>query len=106
MIALCEPHHAAAVGGAFSRAYLRTLKNKGGYDQRELRGAFPWADKEILVRLGRFYFRGGTALGPVHADPILTLERDGDGLLLMSFVLIDKDGKRLASMERTSRPPP
>jgi hypothetical protein len=100
MIALCEPHHAAADRGAYSRAYLRTLKNKGGYDERELRGAFPWAEKEILVRLGRFYFGGGSALGPVRAAPILTLERATDGLLSMSFDLVDKDGKQLAAMRK------
>lgn len=99
MIALCAKHHAAADRNTYRIAYLQSLKKKD-YSKQELREVFPWAEKDVLVRLGRFYIGGASAIMPVRCDPILKLERDDDGLLLMTFTLVGDDGTPLISMDR------
>lgn len=98
MIAVCRPHHDAADAGVFSAEELRQLKRSGGH-AAQARGEVPWAKKQWLIRLGGCYSGGTKVPLMVGGKTVIELNRNGDGLLLLSFTLEDNDGTVIAEME-------
>ena len=97
MIALCRPHHDFADAGGFSKEELHALK-AGSYCTDSVMANFPWAKKELLIRLGGNYSGGSSAVLSVSGESIIGLTTGPHGLLFLSFVLKTPDGTVVASM--------
>jgi hypothetical protein len=98
MIALCREHHDAADRGLFSKGDLRALK-QAALPAEDVKARFPWAKRDILVRLGGVYCGGSSILFAVSNDTIIRFTKDGSGLLVLSFDLRAADGTLALSME-------
>jgi hypothetical protein len=99
MIALCVRHHMIAEGGLFEDFQLREYK-ASGLSAEDVKARFEWARRDQLIRLGGFY---ATPAGTVELYkrgycPLLTFNKNDQGLLELTFALEDQSGRTLAEM--------
>jgi hypothetical protein len=98
MIALCREHHDAADAGVFSREQLHALK-KAPHSVDDVRAQFPWAKRNLLVRLGGVYCGDVSNVLNIGENSIISLSKDANGLLVLSCVLTSADGKPVFVVE-------
>lgn len=105
IIALCGTFHDDADekgenAGAYSIDGLRRLKNSRR-SAEDVKAHFPtWQDKEsLLVRLGGCYTDTLTPIISINEVPQITLGKNAEGLLTLSFELRNKDDGVLLRME-------
>jgi hypothetical protein len=102
MIALCREHHDEADQGLFSVEQLRSLKNTPKSTQ-DVKGDFPsWSQPNLLVRIGGSYVGGSRAVIAVAGEPIITLTRDDQAMLSLSFTLRDEAGNVVVAMRENA----
>jgi len=95
MIALCRTHHDQAAH--FTKEYLRELK-AASYSVEDIKGRFPTAYRQLVVRVGGLYSGGARTVIRVDGEPVVQLATSENGLLLVSFVLRSSDGQIIARM--------
>ena len=98
MIALCREHHDAADRGILSSGELRALK-QSPLSVEDVKSHFPWAKREVLVRVGGVYCGGSSIAFAMNNQPVVHFTKDDHGLLLLSCDLRAPDGSSAISME-------
>ena len=99
MIALCGEHHDAADANAYSKERLHELK-KGPYSSDDVKAHFPWSQKtDLIVRLGGNYSGGNQIALMGNNQPIISLSRDEEGLVVLSLTFKSPNGLELLSID-------
>jgi hypothetical protein len=85
MIALCAEHHAAADAGAFTIEQLRDMKWR---ETPQVGARFDWMRNRLLgIVGGNFYYEVPTLVA-FRDQPLISLVRDEDGLLLVNVRML------------------
>lgn len=98
MIALCVEHHAQADGGAFTIEQLKSLKQSVG-DAAQVKGQFNWMRNELLLVVGGNYLVETYEAIRYKGAPLIWLNRDEEGYLLLNVAQVTVDGEPRFSME-------
>lgn len=98
MIALCTEHHAQADGGAFTTEQLKHLKHSKDA-AAAVKGRFNWLRNELLMVVGGNYFLETYEAVRYKGYPLIWLNRDDEGYLLLNIAAVTVDGEPRLSME-------
>lgn len=98
MIALCVEHHAQADGGAFTIDQLKRFKQSVG-EAAQVKGRFNWLRNEMLMVVGGNYFFETYEAIRLKGKPLIWLNRDDEGYLLLNIAQVTINGEPRFSME-------
>lgn len=96
MIALCAEHHAKADAGAYTIEQLRALKDS---EHRAPAGKFDWMRRELLVVVGGNFYHETPIAVQFRGEPVVWLNRDPEGNLLVNLAMLSASGEPRASMQ-------
>jgi hypothetical protein len=97
MIALCAEHHAMADAGAYTTEQLLALKGRTPRDDPA--GKFDWMRRELLVVVGGNFYHETPIAVQFRDKPVVWLNRDGEGNVLVNLAMLSTSGAPRASMQ-------
>lgn len=93
MIALCREHHIQADQGAFTTTQLHEFKKNGKDNWLAVQGKFNWMRNRLLAVVGGNFFYETPIIFQFKGTPIIWIERDDKGYLLLNFFMLTITGK-------------
>jgi hypothetical protein len=99
MIALCREHHIQADHGAFTVTQLQKLKTDGKRNWALVKGRFNWMRNRILAVVGGNFYYETMTIFQFGEKPIIWLERDSHGYLLLNVNMLTNSGQPRACIQ-------
>jgi len=101
MMILCPNHHYAATIGAITEAEQKHFKEKpANINNGFVNGLLYITDPAVAIRTGTNYLVGLGIKIVIDGKPMLTLEKDAEGRLLLSIDLYDRNDSLILSIHR------